>query len=169
MAEGLCLNLDPISQMRGGFFIGCDMQKDRCQANTKKNKPCKNYAIQGSNFCHIHRIYDDFAPVQITAATCPYCQEPLSKNAESCDFCKESFLICPYCDEPLKRDAKSCSFCKFDRTPIQPIHHDLNAFTPVHTSSPPEGASLTLRILFFVHLVLLIGFLYFVVTYLFSF
>lgn len=145
------------------------MKKNRCQANTRKNEPCKNYAIKGTDFCHVHTEHDIvFPPVQLTAYLCPYCEASLGENTRSCDICNESFLRCPYCDEPLRRDAKSCGFCKLDLAPVQPVHHDINTFIPVRTSHPAEGASLTFGILFIVPLILLIGLLYFVVTYLYS-
>ena len=148
------------------------MKKNQCQAHTRKNKPCKNYAKDGFDFCHVHVEQDSgFPPVQITAHRCPYCEASLNKNAESCDFCEESFSICPYCNEPLRRDAQFCSFCKLDRAPVQPVqpvHADYANFAPVHSSNPAEGASLTFGILFIVPLVLFIGLLYVVVRYLYS-
>lgn len=130
-------------------------------------------AIKGSRFCHVHSGQSTgFPPVKITAYVCPYCEEPIRKNAESCDGCEESFKICPYCDEPLKRDVQLCSFCKLDRTAVQPVHNGYDHFapmTPAHPGSTPAGSSLTIGLLFAVPLILVIGFLYFFVIYLFSF
>lgn len=146
------------------------MKNNRCQANTRKKEPCKNYATKGSDFCHVHTEQDTvFPPIQLTAHICPYCEASLSENTRSCDFCNESFLRCPYCAEPLRQDAKFCGFCKLDLARVvQPIPTDINTFTPVYTSRPAEGASLTFGILFIVPLILFIGVLYFVVMYLYS-
>jgi len=96
------------------------MKKNKCQAYTKNKKPCQNYAIKDSHFCYVHkRSFKDFRPVKITALICPYCGEPLRRDAKFCKFCKNSLLKCPYCDEPLRKDAKFCSFCKEDFTPVR--------------------------------------------------
>ena len=97
------------------------MKKNKCQAYTKKKVPCKNYAAAGSGFCYVHeRLFKDFPPVKITALICPYCDEPLERNAKFCSSCKHYLLICPYCDEPLRHDAKFCKFCKETLTPAKP-------------------------------------------------
>ena len=97
------------------------MKKSKCQAYTKKKKPCQNYAMEGSQFCHSHdRLFKDFPPVKITALMCPYCEKPLKRGANFCKFCKNPLLICQYCDGPLRKDAKFCSFCKEDLPPVIP-------------------------------------------------
>jgi hypothetical protein len=97
------------------------MNKDKCQAYTKKRKPCNNYAMNGSDFCYVHKgLFKDFPPVKITSLICPYCEKSLRRGANFCKFCKNSLLMCPYCDEPLRKDAKFCSFCKNDLTPVIP-------------------------------------------------
>ena len=66
------------------------MKKNKCQAFTKKNLPCQNYAMKGSDFCNFHKgLFKDTPPVKITALICPYCDEPLRKDAKFCSFCKE--------------------------------------------------------------------------------
>ena len=97
------------------------MKKNKCQAYTKEKKPCKNYAMKGSQFCSIHKgLFEDFPPVKITALICPYCDKPLKRGTKFCKFCKNSLNICPYCSEPLKKDDKFCSFCKEDLVPSKP-------------------------------------------------
>jgi hypothetical protein len=97
------------------------MKNNKCQAFTKKKKPCQNYAIKGSQFCFVHEeLFKDFPPSEITALFCPYCDEPLSRGAKFCKFCKNSLLICRYCHEPLRKDSKFCRFCKEDLTPVKP-------------------------------------------------
>jgi hypothetical protein len=106
------------------------MKKNKCQAYTKKKKPCKNYALKDSHFCYLHKgLFKDFPPVKITTLMCPYCDEPLGKGVKFCKFCKNSLLICPYCDKPLRKDAKSCSFCKEDFTPVIAKRDKLNYFS----------------------------------------
>ena len=103
------------------------MQKNKCQAFTKKKKPCQNYAKEGSQFCHVHDgLFKDFPPVKSSAFMCPYCGEPIKRGAKFCEFCKNSILVCPYCDEPLKKDAKTCSFCKEDLNATIPKPYKLN-------------------------------------------
>jgi hypothetical protein len=120
------------------------MKKNECQAYTKKRKPCKSYAMKGSQFCYVHKgLFKDFPPVKITALICPYCKESIKRSAEFCNVCKHSFLICPYCDEPLRKDDKFCSFCKFDITPEKPIPKDYDVkLTVVDKSSAAKGMSL---------------------------
>ena len=146
------------------------MEKNICQAKTKKNKPCKNSAIEGSDFCHVHaKPHMDFPPIKITAYICPYCEKPIRKNAESCGVCEETFKICPYCDEPLRQDAKLCNFCQLFRPPIQPIRNDVENFTSIQQSSSADGASLSFGILFVVPVFLFVVFLFVVLTYMFSY
>lgn len=78
------------------------MKKNKCQAYTKKKEPCKNYAIKGSDFCYVHKgLFKDFPPVKIAALICPYCDEPLRKDAKFCSFCKEDFTpVIPKPDKP---------------------------------------------------------------------
>ena len=103
--------------MAAWFFL-VKMKKDKCQAFTKKKMPCKNFSIEGSDFCYVHqRLFKDFPPVKITALICPYCDAPLERNAKLCNSCKRFLQICPFCDEPLRQDAKFCRFCKEDLTP----------------------------------------------------
>ena len=98
----------------------------KCQAYTKKNKACKNYAMEGSHFCFCHEgLFENFPPVKITALYCPYCDQPLRRGATFCKICKNFFLICPFCDEPLRKDAKSCNFCKEYFAPVIPKHNKL--------------------------------------------
>jgi hypothetical protein len=105
------------------------MKNNKCQAFTKKKKPCQNYAVKGSQFCFVHEeLFKDFPPAKITALFCPYCDEPLRRGAKFCKFCKNPILICPYCVEPLRKDDKSCSFCKEDLTPAIPKPDKLNYY-----------------------------------------
>lgn len=111
---------DSISPIESGVFL-VKMNKNKCQAYTKKKIPCKNFAMEGSDFCPIHEgLFKDFPPVKITALICPYCDEPIERNAKFCNLCKHYFQICPYCDEPLRQDAKFCRFCKEDLAPAKP-------------------------------------------------
>jgi hypothetical protein len=94
------------------------MQKNKCQAITKKKIPCQNLALKDSDFCHVHKdLFKNFPPVKITTFVCPYCDKPLERNAKFCSLCKNFFLICPYCDVPLRKDAEFCRFCKEAPTP----------------------------------------------------
>ena len=69
------------------------MTKNICQAYTKKGKPCKNYAMKVSHFCYAHkRLSEDFPPVKITTEICPYCDEPLEREAKFCAFCNEDLI-----------------------------------------------------------------------------
>jgi len=103
------------------------MKKSKCQAYTKKKKPCQNYAMENSQFCHVHDgLFKDFPPVKSSAFMCPYCGEPIKRGAKFCKFCKNPILICPYCDEPLRKDAKTCSFCKEDLNVTIPKAYKLN-------------------------------------------
>ena len=97
----------------------------KCQSYSKKNKPCKNYAMKNSYLCYAHKkYYKDFPPVKITALICPYCGESIKKWATFCSFCDHSFLICEYCDEPLRISAKTCTFCEANLTPVKPTLKD---------------------------------------------
>lgn len=103
--------------------------KNRCQAYTKKKTPCKNYAMQGSDFCRVHEgLFKGLPPVKITALICPYCDEPLEGHAKFCSLCKHDLLVCPYCDKPLRKDAKSCKFCNEDLTPAIPMPDKSNYY-----------------------------------------
>jgi hypothetical protein len=105
------------------------MKKNKCQAFTKKKKPCQNYAMEGSQFCHIHNgFFKNFPPVKITALMCPYCDEPLRREAKYCKFCKNPILTCPYCGEPLRKDAEFCNFCKEALNPVIPEPDKLNYY-----------------------------------------
>jgi hypothetical protein len=39
-----------------------DQSPTRCAATTKAGKPCKNYAVEGSDFCHVHQKAAQAAP-----------------------------------------------------------------------------------------------------------
>jgi len=39
-----------------------DQSPIRCAATTKAGKPCKNYAIEGSDFCHVHQNIQEAEP-----------------------------------------------------------------------------------------------------------
>lgn len=39
----------------------------RCAATTKAGKPCKNYAVEGSDFCHVHQHVAQAAPAAATS------------------------------------------------------------------------------------------------------
>lgn len=39
-------------------------EKVRCAATTKAGKPCKNYAVPGSAYCHIHQKWQEKAAVE---------------------------------------------------------------------------------------------------------
>ncbi|MCA9956382.1 MAG: hypothetical protein KC434_16755 [Anaerolineales bacterium] len=40
----------------------------RCAATTKAGKPCKNYAVEGSDYCHVHQTVAPAAPNSATSA-----------------------------------------------------------------------------------------------------
>lgn len=40
----------------------------RCAATTKAGKPCKNYAVEGSDYCHVHQTVAQAAPESATSA-----------------------------------------------------------------------------------------------------
>ena len=44
-----------------------DQSPPRCAATTKAGKPCKNYAVEGSDFCHIHQEATQAAPAMSEA------------------------------------------------------------------------------------------------------
>ena len=69
-----------------------------CQAKTSKNGPCKNTAVNGFQFCHIH-----------------------IEERKNSSIDENEALMCPYCEEPLNEDAAICSFCKLDLTPGVPV------------------------------------------------
>ena len=95
------------------------MKNNKCQAFTKKKEPCETYAMKGSQLCNFHKEhFKDFSPVKITALICPYCNEPLEREAKFCKTCRNHLLFCPYCDEPLRKDSEFCGFCKEDITPV---------------------------------------------------
>ena len=111
------------------FGSWCKMKINKCQAYTKKKIPCKNDAVNGSHFCHIHEAkFKDFPPVKITAFMCPYCEKPLRRGAKFCKFCKNAFFVCHFCDEPLRKDATSCTFCKENFPSVVSVPDSLHYF-----------------------------------------
>ena len=44
-----------------------DQSPPRCAAMTKAGKPCKNYAVEGSDFCHVHQKAAQAAPAMSEA------------------------------------------------------------------------------------------------------
>jgi hypothetical protein len=44
-----------------------DQSPTRCAAMTKAGKPCKNYAVEGSDFCHVHQEAMQAAPAMSEA------------------------------------------------------------------------------------------------------
>ncbi|MGB5051576.1 MAG: hypothetical protein WBO46_21700, partial [Caldilineaceae bacterium] len=47
-----------------------------CGALTKAGTPCKNNAVDGSNYCHVHRNYQPAATPQTPPATSPSAAPP---------------------------------------------------------------------------------------------
>lgn len=44
-----------------------DQALTRCAATTKAGQPCKNYAVEGSDFCRVHQTVAQAAPVSATS------------------------------------------------------------------------------------------------------